>query len=64
MWGRGSQPQKLLDRQKCGFSPANNPVITSEVRGSQFIVLVGNEDIFWLGCSALLVWGERSSGSM
>lgn len=59
--GRGSQAERLLHRQKCGFSPANNPVIKSEVRESQsFIILVGNQCIFCLGCSDLLVWSERS----
>lgn len=40
------------------FVPANNPVITAEVRKSHFIFLMGNECIFWLGCNDLLVWSE------
>lgn len=40
--------------------PENNPAITADIRKSHFVILRGNECIFWLGCNDLLVWSERS----
>lgn len=54
--GRGSQAKRLLKSRNVAS------VMMGEVRASQFMILLGNECISWLGCSELLARSERRSG--